>query len=724
MRLVSLLAFGLALLALLGAPSVGATSITFEEVPVGTKPGPDKYAQAGVVFPASAQVVSLPGKAHSGSNVLVSADPATEFHTPPLALEFRSDVSSVSLFTGVPWDTAGRPAAITLDAYDAAGRVVDHAAASAVGPTGLSVRMAVKAPAGKAIRRVLLNVANHFEYIDDITFEPVGAGPHEVLAPPTVSIVSPALGALTLDGKATLSGIIEGEGLYPRFNPPQLTISYATDPAFQEPSSVTTYLFPPALLGAAPRFSFSLPLQLTHLGVNHITVAMTNAAGTGRAQVPVTYLPQDMVQVFDARGGAAAFGQFLWGGGEGGCQVAVYQNGGIFKSRAGVFPSLGSIFAKWSSLRSATRKLGLGCALGDVQADSASTYSAQNFEGGRIYNSRLGAHQLTEPFLAALDAIDFVGKYGPPASDPVQQGDANLPRWWQQFAKRYGDIERAASVEITDARPTMWIAVPDVEGAGAVGATVSERTATLWRGWPCASVNGPCPPRAEVTPPYLAESAGSVACHGERFGWTEWTAEGLGLGQSIIDQWMPMPGHDGKITTLEGTVLKSTLSDEDNPIDHACSVGLSRAGVDWNTYVAPDRAFRNRIYSSLQTMQIEYEWCLAGVPTPVDPADPGQKAKDAPQQGDKIYLAGRFIADCAHGFPPEIHPPAVMINLYSVGKANAARVLGNLVYFPWWYQGQAASFELGPPPRPSPRAPPGGELPDRGDARPAGNARS
>ena len=706
-RLLGLLA--LQLLLVNAVPGWAATTITFEEIPVGTNPGPDKYAGVGVVFPEAAKVVSLPDNARSGSAVLVSADPATEFNVPPLVIQFTADMTSVSLFTGVPWDSNGRPVAISLDAYDAGDQLVAHTDRSVVGPTSLSVKMDVAVPSGKAIRKVSLNVGNHFEYIDDLTFERVG-GPIQLPSPPKISFSSPRPGSVTQDGKVTLSGTIEGQGLYPQSNPPKLTVSYTPDPAFQEPPSVSTYLFPPSISGSPPHLGFSLPWQLTHFGGNTLTVEMTNAAGTGRATVAVTYLSQDIVNVFNARGGEATFGKFVWGGTDRNCQLAIYEKGGIFKSRAGVFPSVGKIFLKWLSLRTVTGKTGLGCAQADAQADDPQTYQFQSFERGKIYDSWLGAHHVTEPFLSALDAIGFAAKNGPPASDPVQQGDPSLPLWWQKFAKRYGDVERTASAEIVGNPPTLWVAEPDADGIAAVNAVhaaanppepttaVNERTPTVWRSFPCRSVNGPCMAQPKRPAPYLPEFAGNTACHGIIYGWGQFVAEGLG--SYPLDQWMPMPGHEGKITTLVGTFSEYHLSSEDNPLNHFCSVGLSDAGVDWNTYVVPDPAFRNRIYASLPRMQIEYEYCLTGVPTPEDLEDPEKVSKP----GDRIYIAGRFIADCAHGFPPEIHPPAAMISVYSVGSSDAAMTWGDLVYFPWWYAGQVATFDLYPPPRPSPKA--------------------
>ena len=108
---------------------------------------------------------------------------------------------------------------------------------------------------------------------------------------------------------------------------------------------------------------------------------------------------------------------------------------------------------------------------------------------------------------------------------------------------------------------------------------------------------------------YLQAAAADKAC-------------GFGYPVSTLNEWEFIHGYEFRLVDIQGTVQNSQLSGSDNFLNHHCSGFLNTDGVDWNTYVVPDPFYRNRIVKDYQkTLQVEYEWCTAPYPTPVDPND-------------------------------------------------------------------------------------------------------
>ena len=673
------------------------TTVSFENAVPESHPGPNLYGNLGVLFPAGALILSNQSIAHSGKNVLVSNDITNEFDQAPLTIIFTIDVTSVKLFTGIPWETGGRPVRIVMSAYDGQENLLTDKTLDVTGPTKISTELQLRAQPGKFIRKIVLNAGNHFEYIDDLTFTSAGNALPPPAAKPVIHISNPTPNSNTEDGNVMIKGTIEGYGFYPEINRPELNISYSVNPGSQEPAAINTYINVTAV--NSTRYQFNQPWKLANLGLNTITIKATSTGGDGYARLAITFMPSSILNKFHESGGLNTFGNFAWGISEGSYLFAVYEKGAIFSAANGTYAVTGPIFTKWKSLISSTKRAGLlGCATGNRKF--APGYESQDFTGGRIYSSSLGTYYITEPFLSAADKLNFVTDFGPPASDPAKQYDPMLPKIWQVFSKRFNNDVRISTMELTDNPWTLWTASPDINGARLAGTNVSPRTPTVWRQYTCNSSDGPCSiipttPSPRIDPVILLNSCGSIRDFSRVYPWC-----------NSCNQWEPV--YEKTITPLLGIVKESRLSGTDNPFNHQCNNSGGERGwiwyglpADWCTYVIPDSKYEQLIRASDKDIEVEYEWCITGFPLSENNSTDPAKAKLTPQPGDKIFFAGRYIADCAHNSAkPEIHPPSIMLNMYSEGS----KTRGDIVYFPWWYPSQAVEVDIYPPPRPSPDA--------------------
>lgn len=710
--------------------SATVTTITFEEpappLPPSVPPPSIglRYSNYGVILPKKAQIVSMPHISTISPPNVLTRPWTEEFDPDPLIIEFTYLVQAVSLYTGVPWDSDGEIVYITLEAFDDKGNRVAKATEHRVGPTDIDVQMQVLAPNRQhIIKKIQLDARygpgpgrGYFEYIDNLSLTSEGKPPVLATEPPQVVITSPT-DPETKTGKITISGNIYGEGLLPEKVPPELIISYLAKP------TLTNYHKEELKLGTdlhkvgAEHLQFSLNFQLTHFGENTITVMATNGAGTGWDQTSITYFSQAITDEYNKKGGWGTFGDFQWSETDD-CAIYMYQSGAILSSPYGIYSVLGKIFNKWKP-----HSMLLGCAKGEEKTEDG--VISQDFVGGRIYSYFKGTYYVLEPFRDAIDKLDFVTDYGLPVTETVKQEyQILLPVRWQRFERTIGNVSLISTMEVTENPLTLWIATPDIEGAeraGVVAVDIASRIPTVWRKFQCNKIGEPClnvgkpSPTKKTSYSYLV-----TACNGGKFPFD-------------APQWASL--EPNKIIPLMGNVKASGLSGEDFPYNHDCHPEapdklewaelLLSEGVDWCIHVVPDPEFEHLLGedamagypTTLQeqdTVEIEYEWCLVGYPPPKDPNDPTQGAKDNLKPGDKLFVAGRWISDCGcHPFSikpsewhknctdrykSEIHPPAVLIRMYSKGPATIAE----LCYFDWWYSGEVVEVDIYPPPRPKP----------------------
>jgi len=713
-------------------------TITFDEPP-GTS-----YIQKGVLWSSSAQIITLADKypksaASSGSKVLVSGDLGKEFDPDPLVIKFTQDVQKVFVKTGVPWDSKGKAIPIVMRAYNISGSLVHAQTRMVKGPTGMviSIGVMVPYPYKTSIRKIELD-CDWFEFVDDLEiWWKEGTSPTIPAQPPMVTITSPKAKD-TKTGKITISGEIHGEGMDPELLPPKLTIAYPIDPEHQK-LGIPDYFETDLVLGMnlhwmymlpdlKPYLAFTLPYTLDYLGANTISVKATNIAGkTGQAQVATEYFPDAIAKEYASHLDSwqkTAFGDFIWGKNIGTCTFAIYQFGGIFSSQAGTHAVWTKIFQKWKSLTSPSDPLGLmGCPTNgahypsgrrwgkewgarEQSSRSISDASCQDFSGGRIYDGPKGTYYVIEPFVSAMDKLDFDANFGIPVTDPVHQNKPLLPILWQKFeptnSPHYFNGLTYSTMEISDNPPTLWIATPDILGFIRVGPEykMPSRIPTVWHSYPSGKIGEPCAYTVGLIPsqgipssrPRKKYSLLEFNCGHTTYPWG-------------VPAWVHMKGQK-VITPTIGSVKSSGLSSIDYHMCHYCSVAISD-GVDWCPKIIPDPWHEDILGEKKDYLEIEYEWCLVGYPLPVDPKDSSKGATPGQlEKYDKLFVAGRWIVDCGHDDPykTEIHPPAVMIDMYTQNWQGKPTTMGDMIYFDWWYPGESVEVDIYPPPRPKPDA--------------------
>jgi hypothetical protein len=695
------------------------TTISFDEPSVST-PSPQigvRYSNSGVLLPESAQIIpltrSFPSKAHSDPNVLISRAWHKEFDPDPLIIEFTYSVQAVTLYTGVPWDTRGKRVYATLEAFDDNGKTVNLTESDlGVGPTDINIPMQVVAPQMQhIIKKIKLDDryekgsglndrgSGLYEFIDDLSLTSEGKPPVLANEPPNVKITSPIDGSMTDIGHIKISGEIYGDGLFPEWASPELKISWPIESGSTLPSSYTDSLVIDKDLFWTQQnqaLSFSRSFQLSHFGKNTIIVTASNAKGIGSAQTSITYLPKAISDKYSENGGLNVFGDFVWGETIGSCNVAIYQGGAIFSYPDGRnYSVLGKIFNKWKSLAGPSSLGRLGCAIDEKKAVLGGI--AQDFVGGRIYSGSKGEYYVIEPFRDAIDKLDFINNSGLPVTDPVKQSQQLLPILWQKFERTIGNINLVSTMEVTDNPLTLWIATPDIEGVERVSASITSRISTVWRSFPCNQKDAPCQnvekPQPTKKLPYSdLEKVSNYGHYPSIKGASQWP--------SIAQN---------KIISSKGNIKSTGLSGTDAPFNHACSTSVwSYAGVDWCTEIVPDTGFEGILGEKQDALEIEYEWCLVGYPTPKDPNDPSKGSEENLKPGDKLFVAGRWISDagchpfptCSEPYKSEIHPPTVILNMYTGERQGKPATIGDLIYFDWWYSGETVEVDIYPPPRP------------------------
>jgi hypothetical protein len=144
-------------------------------------------------------------------------------------------------------------------------------------------------------------------------------------------------------------------------------------------------------------------------------------------------------------------------------------------------------------------------------------------------------------------------------------------------------------------------------------------------------------------------------------------------------QWRYVRNRDNTVDSdignkvVEGQVVYSKLSSDDNPLNHD-----SR---DRNILVYPDPAYWGMLAApgNFQTGEpnehgrIELEWEAAAMPAWV-----------LPNQGDRVHVQGNYIFDCAHeSYRTEIHPPRLVMTLRDAAQGWAGGN-GGLAARPGW----------------------------------------
>jgi hypothetical protein len=726
--------------------------ITFEEPPI-TTPPPNvqvRFSNLGLlVLNRSAKLYNL-SASNMGANpksphhVLVSRAWPSEFDEEPLRLRFTCGVEEVTLHSGVPWDPRGHQVTITVEAFDKTGKLVDRKQRNFHNKTDVDIPFRLEAPHKNPIiweikidarQQTNEGKVGFFEFIDDIIFKSEIPPPPQAQEPPKIIIEKPTVNN-TKYPDILVSGKIYGKGIFPEFNPPEVRISWpisstATAGGYvywsQYPLNLGQHLF---WMIPNQSLSFSFPFKLTYFGKNTITVSACNAKGKVKAHKSITYFPPPIQSEYHSKGGASRYGTFIWGTTIGNCMFAIYQKGAILHSSAGTYSCFGKIFQKWSNMITNIGFSALGCALGSEKLIAGGSF--QNFVNGRIYSGSKGAFVVMEPFIKAIDQLNFVKNYGLPVSDTVFQSSKAyiLPIQWQKFQRTIAGHTFVSTMEITEdpksKQKILWLATPDFEGVKRAGLKEQEFTSRLpfvWRSINCSSQGGvlTCSPVKKKATMKLSYNALKKVCNNSNYPFGSAPA------------WASLASK--KIIPYMGNISSSGLSGKDHGACHSCDTwGIGGGlfdGVDFCIHVVADPEYEHRLRETIpvskrligpfeqKDLEVEYEYCVVGYPEPNDWSDMSKGAKPGTLvKGDKMYLAGRWISDCGchPSFPKapsqycqspyktEIHPPAIMINMYTGKELGKTATIAELVYFDWWYPGEKVEIDVFPPPRPTPTA--------------------
>jgi hypothetical protein len=186
----------------------------------------------------------------------------------------------------------------------------------------------------------------------------------------------------------------------------------------------------------------------------------------------------------------------------------------------------------------------------------------------------------------------------------------------------------------------------------------------------------------------------SRGCH---FG-TQWPVELA----HVVPSWVSVDSHETR--TIEGVLTGSNIADTDFPLSPW------HAYYDWNFHIKPDKQY-NYLLNPKTGPNIECEWDTAFFPSWA-----------WPQEGQRIWICGRWIYDCQHpnadgdapgtGHSTEIHPPKAVAtfrteavqfpsNLGPTRANNAIIYIGARDgYWDHYLKDQNYSFDIYLPPRP------------------------
>ena len=725
---------------LVAPASAAPTLIDFEDQPPLTIIT-TQYGPKGVVFQDAFLAADLGGR--SGTRALRSTNPSSEVFQPiPLVLLFTSPQARVTLFANSP----GMARNGTLQAFDANGGLVAQDGPKLVAADAFTTQFEVTSPT-PVITKAVLQVENAAHYaIDDLEFDGEPAAPPP--PPPQVVITSPPDGALFDTNAFTIEGTITGEGLLPTA---KAFVEYGRPPEQAGLPPFTTAL---SVFGTGTTRQFNLPggFQGAPLGPIKITVEAENfAALKGTATSTFTNMPLPIRNRAAAEG--AGIGDFRFGVFGAGCKVAVYQNAAISAPGFGdeTFVIRGNILAKWIPERSH-----LGCPVAEQRERSTFSFEAgswcflitgtegpceapvvpgqvQDFKGGRIYTTEgIGTFYVPKVFGDAIDNRGGESVTGVPIADPSSSVGAMETWLFQRFLVPELPKRLPSTLEIRGSPPRLYIERQAGHLIEPSNRKAIETTGTIWEEFSCDNNLGPC--TVEPTPPQPdpIPSTGDF-CFGGTIASTLLT--GIGprawepvLGREPFFGALPLaalrPTDPGNFisTSIFGVVTFAKLADVDFTLIHEWCYG-----EDWIPFNCfSDWIFRIRPYGEHKgagefgslyggtkdntTVKIEYERYYSD----------GAIWLGLPYVRDLIFLAGRWVIDCAHDtYKTELHPIFLfskmktvttltdpftkLVNPNPFGGTPENPVPGTQadIWVNGWYPGDLVEFDIHPPPRPS-----------------------
>jgi hypothetical protein len=731
-----------------------ATIIDFEDVAAGTMLSTE-YAARGVLFLNGGHVREELTGAHSGTHVLRSARPTTEFDLEPLRVSFTSPQARVKFYVGQDWD--GEQAIVR--AFDGAGNQVAQDGPRPVAP-GFTTPFEVHTSTA-TITSFTLDVVSETggrKLLDDLEID--GQPPLPLpTTPPRVYLTAP-VHLSQLDSRTVqVQGTTTGEQIVSA----TVTITRNLPGGSNLPPTIEV---PLTLTSTGPnRYSFAREVELG-TGEMRIYANVKNTAGlVGSSGALVVNLPQAIRDRMAAEGGTAVLGALRWGNSEMGdadCKYEVFNRAALASLRGGpVYMVKGTMFQLWISYKAGSSAYPrLGCPLGEetvvrTSDTGAAEGWAQDFQGGRLYfSSATHGHVVSRRFAGYLDRLaEISGRsvdevVGLPIEDARSDADPFHGDTFELQRFRRKGVPVDTTLELRGNPVRLWVERQGGDGSAFLyDQHIDVHTATQVQSYLCLTDGGlpsdtpdpnvpqPCtvhidPPPTEVPYPF----ADSI-CDG-KFGAgdvlddylhnspnPEWAAIGdqyrqtpyMGIVTSVEDSdhdlpWThehmgePCDWHEDTIKwalifgqleialpLITEVVAKALAGEDFCPSDFNIHV---RPLPGYVHIVSPDENLHPR-----SNMEIEIE--RAFMDTPPDWMKP--------VAGDLVFLAGRWIVDCGHDHPfhTEIHPPSVLARIrqlnISENPARRASIQAN-IWVNAFYSGQPVDLDVYPLPRPSPTA--------------------
>ena len=554
--------------------------IDFEDGPVGRVSA--EYGARGVIF-QRAWIDTNPN-AHSGTRILRSIPAGAEVFTPaPLGMSFTGPMARIALFAGNLPGVTGNG---TLMAFDANNALVGQDGPKAVPNDAFTAFFEVRATAPLITRAEFHIEGSPLVTIDDLTVEGT-TGPLPT-TPPAVTIANPAEGAVLEEGTIAFQGTVTGASL---LDPITLRVRLGRPSDSTAPTSQNAV----ALSGSGTSRTFSLN-YIALVGPYTVTAVAKNFANLeGTATVSFSVMPSAIRARFESSGGAGVFGALRYGGRDGDCVFAVYDNGLIAAPSNASFIVTGRIFTKWM----ATREQGgfasiLGCPTAE-EREALAGARAQDFRRGRIYATSSATAYVPAVFRDAVETLGGEATTGVAITDPTSSIGAMKTWLFQRFARLDLPGVEASTLEIRGSPAVLYVERVG-DGIDGVGLTPNGNTPTVYRRFPCDGNLGPC----TVTKPEYQKGI-VTACNGRypTSSSTEW--------QSLTGKYVHTP--------VTGWVHSSRLSCTDNPLTHDYTMtnNSPRCSVtdvfpsDWNVGIRPLAGFGARTTPDQTYMEIEFE---------------------------------------------------------------------------------------------------------------------
>jgi len=664
-------------LVMLAARTAGAETFDFEDLPAGTIMQA-QYGPRGVLFLGAA--IDTDPHAASGTRVLRSVPPGTEVFTPgPLVMNFTSPKTHVAFvaenFTG--WTGQG-----TLRVFGSNGTVLAQDGPKVVPADVFTASFDVRVPTATIVRAEFQIDGTAFESIDNLVVDgTTTTGPN---TPPVVTFTSPPDGTFIVGSSAPLRGTVTGDGLLGTVTL-SVVIGLPGDSTAPPSNNVLD------LTGTGTTRTFSLDYGIIP-GTYTVTALATNISNlTGTATVHFASLPDAIQTRFNASGGAATFGTLRFVASETGCVAAVYDKGLIAAVGPQTFVVLGSVFQKWMSLRETGATMSkLGCPSAE-ERDAFGGTRAQDFSHGRVYVNAGVAAYVPQVFRDAIETLGGEATTGVALTDPTSSSGAMQTWLFQRFARLGTTKVEASTLEIRGTPPQLLVerAGDGLDDLATAGATLNQRTATVIRTFPCAGTQGPC----TVKKPAWSQTISD----GERFCGGQYPV-------TTLTEWHKMLQTDYVASAIGGWVRASQQSCTDNPLTHdnISTNGSGRCSIkdvfpsDWQIYVIPMAPFGDILTFDQTTLEIEFEEHYAQA---------FFAAFNWPIAGDLIFSSGRWIMDCGHSpFKTEIHPPFLTAAMETAQRADGTAQTVADIWVNGYFPGDAISFDIWPPPRPTPDA--------------------